>query len=507
MSLDELPEEVCINMWSYLDFETVQKTCTLVCRRWFATIRNSGKLSGTLALDLEPMFSAEIRKNWKKGFREFEIVDQPSSQLKKSILSEWKQLHTLRFHAKLDDGIFDLTKISSLHKVIFGKRWDSNLVELNNQPWIYMSEIWYDPHEKSSRVDKILSELTEEETFQAAMILKEAIRNKNKLSETRPWRPKNKKDQKFFPEIAIQLAIELFEHEEKDHTEDQSLTEIVGKMENLESLFIDVKASWANHSMFDYCKPALNGLKFVSKLRELVVSIDGQFASNPPTLQIKFFDHLFAKYYSNFTRLKVQGEEHGLISMADLCWIPHLKNLEELSFRFNERLSCWMYPAFYELYYDNPMVKLKHFKVELINAFVDADFLINLHKAFPNLHSFTFISNGFFQEGWNHGWTVATLLGILKSLSRVPFLRISKLWLELETTSNGECTSEVFQAALEIIDLEFPKNSTELKIKANATENEPQFMITKEKDEAPKLVILRRSLRKGKKRKFHSIDQ
>ena len=60
MSFDELPEEVCINMWSYLDFETVQKTCTLVCRRWFATIRNSGKLSGTLALDLEPMFSAEI---------------------------------------------------------------------------------------------------------------------------------------------------------------------------------------------------------------------------------------------------------------------------------------------------------------------------------------------------------------------------------------------------------------------------------------------------------------
>ena len=56
---DELPEEIRIKIWNRLDFETVQKTCTLVSHKWLATIRNSGELSGQLALDLEKMVIAE----------------------------------------------------------------------------------------------------------------------------------------------------------------------------------------------------------------------------------------------------------------------------------------------------------------------------------------------------------------------------------------------------------------------------------------------------------------
>ena len=119
MSFEELPEEICIKIWSSLDFHTVQKTCSLVCHGWFKTIRNSGKLSGQLALNLEPMFKKESEKRWKKRSYNVDFLEYPSTKLKGSILSRWKQLHTLRFRTQLDDGVFDLTTISSLHKGVF----------------------------------------------------------------------------------------------------------------------------------------------------------------------------------------------------------------------------------------------------------------------------------------------------------------------------------------------------------------------------------------------------
>ena len=66
----------------------------------------------------------------------------------------------------------------------------------------------------------------------------------------------------------------------------------------------------------------------------------------------------------------------------------------------------------------------------------------------------------------------------------------------------NECVFDIFQAALEIIDKKFPKNSTELKIKVNATEDVPEFVITKEKDKSPVLKSFRRSQRNLKKRKI-----
>ena len=103
-------------------------------------------------------------------------------------------------------------------------------------------------------------------------------------------------------------------------------------------------------------------------------------------------------------------------------------------------------------------------------------------------------------------WSVGNLLDILESLGKVKTLSISKAYQELKSPTKDECVSEIFQAALEIIDKKFPKNSTELKIKVNATEDEPEFVITKEKDKSPILKSFRRSLRNLKKRKFDSID-
>ena len=39
-----------IEIWSFLDFKTLQKTCTLVSKTWFEEIRNSTRLSGEMTL-------------------------------------------------------------------------------------------------------------------------------------------------------------------------------------------------------------------------------------------------------------------------------------------------------------------------------------------------------------------------------------------------------------------------------------------------------------------------
>ena len=139
--------------------------------------------------------------------------------------------------------------------------------------------------------------------------------------------------------------------------------------------------------------PALRGLKSCTKLKELVVGIDGQFFSHLYIVD-EFMKDFYQSYDFHFTRLKIQGEEQGWIYMNDLHWIPRFKNLEELSFSFNEKLgSAGILDGIFD---DNPMERLKHLKIELMNGF-GPEFFMNLHKAFPNLESFTYIGYGYYQ--------------------------------------------------------------------------------------------------------------
>ena len=80
--------------------------------------------------------------------------------------------------------------------------------------------------------------------------------------------------------------------------------------------------------------------------------------------------------------------------MVDLNWIHWFKNLEELSFKFNENLSS--VGILDDIFYYNPMESLKHLKIELMDGF-GPEFFMNLHKAFPNLESFTYIGYGYYQ--------------------------------------------------------------------------------------------------------------
>lgn len=470
MSFDELPEEIRIRIWNCFDFETVQKTFTLVSQRWFGTIRNSGELSGHLTLDLKEMIIDEVCND---KLYNVAYEDMPSTKLVRSIGSSWNQLQSLRCPNKLEINLFTSP---SLHKVIFGKNWDVNLVELNNYPWIFMSEIWYDPQEKSPRVDRILKEPN---LYERAMMIGSFGSRQTISKRSEDIHREKEIGQCFFPEIAIQVKIMLFEPVLKDYTVDQSLEEVMNKMENLESLYIDIKGNFSGR--VDYCVPALQGLKSCPKLKELVVNIDEEYTPQ----QFSILETLNETYYPNFTSLKIQGKGNGVIVMSDLHKIPLFKNLEELSFKLKTELGClWWSKNEYEVYFTNPMMKLTRLKIELFDGFTEPEFLINLHKAFPNLESFTFISNGYFQDDW----TIGTLLNVLDSLSKVNTLHISKVCYELEESKEDESPFEVFEAALEIINKKFPKNSTDFKIRTQVTEGEPQLEIIKKKGHVAKLT-------------------
>ena len=80
MDWNSLPIEVWILIWRHLDFETLQKTGTLVSKTWFEGIRSDTILSGELTLKLERKEQlggeeiSEILSKWKMLKVNFEIL-------------------------------------------------------------------------------------------------------------------------------------------------------------------------------------------------------------------------------------------------------------------------------------------------------------------------------------------------------------------------------------------------------------------------------------------------
>jgi len=120
------PREVWIKIWSHLDFETLQKTCTLVSKTWFDEIRDSTNLSGKMTL----------KRSWNLDMRNLN-----------AILAHWKKLKELFVASEKTSTEFgfgiDLTSHSLLRKIILTKR--INLRELIGGNWATTSQVWFDP--------------------------------------------------------------------------------------------------------------------------------------------------------------------------------------------------------------------------------------------------------------------------------------------------------------------------------------------------------------------------
>jgi len=118
-----VPKEIWIHILSFLDFETLQKTCTLVSKTWFDEIRNSTRLSGEMTL----------KTTWP--WWKVKDINQ--------ILSQWTKLRVLRMTNERDItqcGI-NLEVHTLLRKIIIPK--EMPLEELG--VWGQVKKIWFDP--------------------------------------------------------------------------------------------------------------------------------------------------------------------------------------------------------------------------------------------------------------------------------------------------------------------------------------------------------------------------
>ena len=118
-----LPMEIRHMIWSFIDFETLQKSCVAVSKTWFDEIRNSPTLSSEMKIifknDHEELMSDEdfngILSNWPK----LKIMD----------LSEFK---FGKIQLLISTNRINLKALPDLEKIIAMPDWIMNLEALHD---------------------------------------------------------------------------------------------------------------------------------------------------------------------------------------------------------------------------------------------------------------------------------------------------------------------------------------------------------------------------------------
>ena len=136
-----LPTEIWIHIWSFLDFNTLQKISILVSKEWFCKIRNSARLSGEMILRLENRNAKDINNvlfQWPK-LKVLHLSDcQCGSRLGK-LVSLWEKLKENNVTIEML-GI-NLTENALLEKIIVPR--SVPVSELGG--WGKATKVWIDP--------------------------------------------------------------------------------------------------------------------------------------------------------------------------------------------------------------------------------------------------------------------------------------------------------------------------------------------------------------------------
>ena len=144
-----LPTEVLIHIWSFLDFNTCQRKCTRVSKEWLYKIRNSTRLSGEMMMRLEKQNVKDINNalsRWPKlkvlylsdCDCNYRSCNCNGSQLCK-LVSYWQK--SKKFILTTDMLGINLTEHALLRKVVVQKSMP--LVELGD--WGKATKVWFDP--------------------------------------------------------------------------------------------------------------------------------------------------------------------------------------------------------------------------------------------------------------------------------------------------------------------------------------------------------------------------
>ena len=148
-SKSNLPTEVWILTWSFLDFNTVQKKCTLVSKEWLNGIRNSTRLSGEMILRLKNLNVRDINdalSRWPKlkvlhmsdCNCNYRCCNCNGSRLSK-LVSHWEKSNKFGLNTEMF-GV-NLTNNELLRKIIVQKSMP--FVELGD--WGKVFKVWFDP--------------------------------------------------------------------------------------------------------------------------------------------------------------------------------------------------------------------------------------------------------------------------------------------------------------------------------------------------------------------------
>ena len=150
-----LPEEVWIHVWSFLNFKNCQQICTLVCKTWLNQIRDSSILSGEMKIfrsDSETqrfqefqrfMSSGQIEKNLVYETKKFEFEDNAEA-----VLSRWPTLKVLYVSNEKEVEKFgSFPKHKLLEKiVILDKESPKNkLLSKKLGSWGTVTKSWFNP--------------------------------------------------------------------------------------------------------------------------------------------------------------------------------------------------------------------------------------------------------------------------------------------------------------------------------------------------------------------------
>ena len=435
-----LPKEMWSKIWSDLDFETLQKTCVLVCHGWFKDIRGDGRLSGQLNLKNAEMQEEEA----------------------KAILSKWKELRILRLSKNLDQ--VDLSKTHKFLKKVIVRNvpegYQNAFLEILKDYPVTVNQICFDPQDKLNSIglDNItvlslhFKEIEKsEKPFEPIGVMKNLIRFEIHLGEV-------PRKQGFWPTFEGDDFESIFE----------PLFRGIGLSSDLE----EVRLEFRLHQYFDDLI-----LKYLSQITRLEIHDEEINASLDDLLWIPKFKKLKTLIIKDLNILpesEVQDNELFNNFLQNFCPMTNVKKLE-LS---RTRIGSTGY---------------NH-----VDPNANSTFLIKLSEIFPALHTLIIADEEKPHEiYWD--WNISLLESVLNALGSIKNLIISGMSCELFIPDGFDepMVKSAMQEALEIIEKKFPFDSTAMKISAvkypNSNPANPtdgyNFTIIKEKDKGPYLKI------------------
>ena len=135
-----LPTEVWIHIWSFLDFNDCQEMCTLVSKEWFNRIRNSTRLSGEIIFKVDKQNIKDINdalSRWPK-LKVLHLLDcSPDSSRLSKLVSHWEKLKEFT----LPTEILGINQNALLRKIVVPESMP--LAELGD--WGEATKVWFDP--------------------------------------------------------------------------------------------------------------------------------------------------------------------------------------------------------------------------------------------------------------------------------------------------------------------------------------------------------------------------